>query len=356
MSNTIFFYKDRSIFGLDIGPSSVKVMQLQNNKNSYEVSAYGMVDVNQGDIIKGTIVNYENVASAIKNLFENKLVGEITTNRVALSVPSAFTYSRIINLPKSIQPKDTADAVLNEIQQYLPLTINELYMDYSIIGTQKDENRILTVATSRKIVDSYMNLAQMLGLEVVAVEPTTDASNRLFGFTDKHKVPTVLIDFGQTSTDITVYDNDLVVTGTVNGGGDQYTQTIKTALNVNDIEAQTIKIKYGLNVSKKQQEIRNAIKPYIEQLIKEIKRMTRYYEERVADQKKVIGQVVTLGEGANLPGLTDLLTEMIRLPVRQYDPWNAISFGKLKPPQLGNETSYISVAGLGLINPKEIYS
>jgi type IV pilus assembly protein PilM len=331
-------------------------MQLQNNKNSYEVSAYGMVDVNQGDIIKGTIVNYENVASAIKNLFENKLVGEITTNRVALSVPSAFTYSRIINLPKSIQPKDTADAVLNEIQQYLPLTINELYMDYSIIGTQKDENRILTVATSRKIVDSYMNLAQMLGLEVVAVEPTTDASNRLFGFTDKHKVPTVLIDFGQTSTDITVYDNDLVVTGTVNGGGDQYTQAIKTALNVNDIEAQTIKIKYGLNVSKKQQEIRNAIKPYIEQLIKEIKRMTRYYEERVADQKKVIGQVVTLGEGANLPGLTDLLTEMIRLPVRQYDPWNAISFGKLKPPQLGKETSYISVAGLGLINPKEIYS
>lgn len=354
MSNTIYFYKDRPLFGMDIGFSGIKVMQLECQKdNSVRILGYGVTSFDAKCIKKGIIEDFESIAASVNHMFSSGLHGKISTNRVAISVPAAYTFSRIISLPKDVDVKDIPDAVLTETQQYLPSPINELYTDYTVLGLHNDERRILTVAVSQKIIDSYMKLAEILGLEVVAMEPTTGASNRLFGMTDQHKVPTVLIDFGAISTDITIYDNNLVVTGTVSGGGDQYTEAITHALDVTPQEAHTIKTKYGLNVSKKQSEIRDAIKPFTDELVREVRRMIRYYEERVNDQKKKIGQVVTLGGGANIPGLSDLLTEMLRLPVRTYDPWSTISFGKIQPPPQGEEAIYVTAAGLGLIKPEE---
>lgn len=354
MRSSVYFYKDRPLFGLDIGLNSIKVMQVEPKKGlNFEVIGYGKASYEESWINKGKIINFEGIASVIKKMFESSLTGSITTKRVAFSVPATHTFSRIITLPKEVADKDTADAVLTEIEQYLPSPLSELYVDYSIIDSSKNERRVLAVASQKKIIDSYMQLADILGLEVIAVEPTTSASNRLFNLTDQHKVPSVLIDFGPNSTDITVFDNNLVVTGTITGGGEHYTNAIKSALNVTDQEAHTIKTKYGLNRSKKQTEIKLALKPYTEELVKEIKRMIRYYEERVNDQQKKIGQVVTLGGGSNIPGLTDYLTELLRLPVHTCDPWSTIRFENAQPPAPGEQSLYITAAGLSLIDPKE---
>ncbi len=354
MSNSIYFYKDRPLFGLDLGFKSVKVMQLmQKNKEHYEVTGYGVVDFDEKFVRDGEIIDLEGLAAPIKELFEKSLVGSITTRRVVFSVPAAHTFSRVITLPKEIEKKDIADAVITETQQYIPTPIEELYTDYSVIGTDNNETRILTVAVSRKIIDSYVKLAEILNLEVVAMEPTTGASNRLFGYTDQHKVPTVLIDFGSMSTDITIYDNDLIVTGTINGGGDQYTEAIRQALNVTHEEAHTIKVKYGLNVSKRQAEIRKTLKPFMEELAKEIRRMIRYYEERASDEHKKIGQVATLGGGANIPGLSDYLTELLRLPVRSCDPWSHLKFKDIPEPAPEQKSVFITAAGLSLVKPEE---
>lgn len=353
MSDTIYFYKDRPLFGIDIGSSSIKIMQLKATNNNYEVEGYGIANFSESSLINGVIENYDDIASSVSQMFNSSLIGKITSNRVVISIPAAYTFSRIINLPKDIDKRDIPDAVSTEIQQYLPSSTSDLYLDYTILGSQESQYRILTVASQRKLIDSYMNLAKILGLEVVAMEPTTGASNRLFGFTDQHKVPTVLIDFGAISTDVTIYDDDLVVTGTVTGGGDHYTNAIKQALDISNIEAQTIKTRYGLNVSKKQSEIIQALKPLTDDISREVKRMARYYEERINDKKKSIGQVVLLGGGANIPGLSDYFTNMLRLPVRTYDPWSTISFGTLKLPNPGEESIYITSAGLALLKPQE---
>lgn len=353
MSDTVYFYKDRPLFGMDIGSSSVKVMQLETQKLHRQIAGYGVVNFDESCISSGVITKYEELAGSIQKMFKDGIIGNISTNRVVMSVPAAYTFSRIINLPSDIDQKDLPDAVITEIQQYLPSAINELYFDYTILASQEDQYRILTVAAKQTIINSYMNLAKLLGLEVAAMEPTTSASNRLFGFTDEHKVPTVLIDFGAISTDITVYDSDLVVSGTVTGGGDHYTDAIRQALSVTSQEAHTIKTRYGLNVSKRQNEIRQALKPLTDDIIKEVRRMVRYYEERISDKKKEIGQVVLLGGGANVPGLSDHLTDLLRLPVRTYDPWNTISFGKLQLPPAGEEGIYTTSAGLALLKPEE---
>lgn len=82
--------------------------------------------------------------------------------------------------------------------------------------------------------------------------------------------------------------------------------------------------------------------------------MIRYYEERSASKSK-IGQVITMGGGANMPGLSEHLTEALRMPVRLCDPWGSLDFSKLQPPSSVEKSMYVTVGGLSLIQPEELF-
>jgi Tfp pilus assembly PilM family ATPase len=85
--------------------------------------------------------------------------------------------------------------------------------------------------------------------------------------------------------------------------------------------------------------------------------MIRYYEERSGfSENRKIGQVITMGGGANMPGLSDHMTDILRLPVRMCDPWQRLDFSSLQPPNSTEKSMYVTVAGLSLLNPKEIFA
>ncbi len=353
MNNT-YFYNDKPLFGLDIGFKTVKVMQLNSTgNNKYTVNGYGVANFDESAVRNGVIVDYEKIARSIQQMFEKDLVGEITTRRVAFSVPASRTFSRILTLPL-LAKKDLAEAVKLEAEQYIPVPIDDLYIDHTIIRKDNKNTDVLAVAVPKKIVDSYLLLAKLLGLEAVVMETTTGATDRLFRYTDQHNVPSVLIDFGSVSADISVYDQHLAVTGTVPGGGDDITGLIAEKLNVTKDEAHLIKIKYGLSVSKKQAQIQEALAPLLQKTIKEVKRMIRYHEERSEKHGK-IEQIVTFGGGANVPGLSEYLIDNLRVPVRACDPWNNIVFKNLQPPSPIERSMYITAASLALIKPQEIF-
>ena len=355
--NQNLLYKDKPLFGLDIGTSSIKVMQIVPQKNAKmpkRVSGYGSIQYDQSAIVDGVISQPDLVAKAVKELFDSSIVGDITTRRVAMSLPVAKTYNRVLTLPK-LKPKELYEAVRLEAEQYIPVAIDDLYLDYDITSTTDSSTEVLLSAAPKNIVDSYSSLAELLGLEIVALETTISASGRLVGNAENNDVPTILVDCGSLSVDITVYDKQLIVTGTIAGGGDTFTELIAKKLDVSNQIAHTIKTKYGIAFSKKQSEIVEAIEPILSSLIKEIKKMVRYYEERDETDVK-IGQVITLGGGANLPGLSEYLTDKLRLPARMCDPWTNIDFAKFQPPNEIEKTMYITVAGLALIDTKEIWN
>lgn len=352
--NDGLFYKDKPLFGLDIGFSSVKVMQIKNHKGKRTVAGYGVARFDKDAIKEGEIVNPENIAKSLHELFSKQLIGDITTHRTAVAIPAAKTFSRTVELPE-VNDKELAEAVRMEAEQYIPIALEDLYIDYEIISRKDKKVELLVAATPRKIVDSYLTLARLVNLDVVCIETTISSSSRLFLQAEASEVPTVIIDFGSISSDITIFDKKLVVTGTVMGGGDNFTEFISKKLGVNIQEAGIIKTKYGLGLSKKQKEITECMSPVLEQLIKEIRRMIRYYEERLGTQNK-IGQIVTMGGGANMPGLSDYLTNSLRIPVRMCDPWQKLNFSGLQPPNSTEKSMYITAAGLALLNPREIYT
>lgn len=346
-------YHDKPLFGLDIGFNNLKVMQTVSQNNKKRVVGYGVANFQPEAIKDGIIIDPEALAKATNELFKKRLVGQITTRRVALAIPANRAFNRTMTLPK-MKKKDIPDAVRLETEQYVPMPIDELYVDYSIISNTDKGIELLVVAAPRTIVDSYLTYARLLGLEPVAIETTIAASSRLFVQAEQSDVPTVLIDLGSLSSDLTVYDKTLIVTGTVPGGGDSFTNAIANKLNVSKQEAHIIKTKYGLGLSKKQKEITECLDPIINQLSKEIRRMVRYYEERTTTNDK-IRQIVTMGGGANMPGLSEHLTSTLRLPVRMCDPWQQLNFAGLQPPNNTEKSMYVTVAGLSFMDPKEIF-
>lgn len=349
------FYKDKPLFGLDIGYSSIKAVQIERGGKHASIVGYGVGGFENDVIQNGVIIDHESLAASISELFKKNIVGHITTRRVALSLPATRTFTRTLNLP-DLQDTELDQAVNMETEQYIPIPIDQLYMDHSVIGRSDKGVELLAVAVPKKIVDSYLQLVAILGLEPVAFDTSISAASRLFEAQGKHDdVPAVLIDFGSVSTDITIHDKTAIVTGTVPSGGDTFTELIAKQLNVTKEEAYIIKSKYGMGKSKKQTEIVLAMQADMDQLVREIRRMIRYYEERSGSKQK-IGQIVTMGGGAHMPGLSEYLTSVLRIPTRMCDPWQSLSLGHLQAPSDIEKSVYVTATGLALIQPKELFT
>jgi type IV pilus assembly protein PilM len=351
--NTLFF-EDKPLFGLDIGHGKARVLQLTPGKSALHLVGYGEVTFEPSAVKDGVIVQPEIVAQAVQEMFQHHLVGDITTNRVALSVPIAHAFTRSMEVPK-LNNKELAEAVQNEAAQYIPASVDDLYLDYSHVVTDSEMANVLVVAMPKDIVDSYVMLTRLLGLEAVVIQTSSGAGAHLYDRDAQSDTPSLLIDFGSNSADITVYDGGPIVTGTVACGSELLTEAIARTLGVTTKEATLIKAKYGLNLSKKQSQIGAALEPILALLVKEIKRTVRYYEEH-AGANRQIAQVVIAGGGANMPGLPEYLTSNLRLAVRAFDPTTYIEFGQLQPFNVTERMSYVTAAGLASIDPREVFA
>jgi type IV pilus assembly protein PilM len=357
MSKPLRFYTDKPLFGLDIGRSSLKIMQLDHTTGKPAIVGYGTVDFDVGALDGGVVVKPEVISDALHDLFENHLVGDVNTRRVAMALPGYRAFTRSIQLPR-LGEEELREAVQLEVEQYVPIPLGELYLDYVITSQVDDNSEVFAVAVPKKIVDSYLALATALGLEPVLIEPTMTAGARLFG-RDKHSdMPSIIIDFGSLTATISIFDKTIVATSTVPAGGLVFTEAIRNNLGVSPEEAGSIKTRFGLDISKYQKKIEEALEPSLIKIVTEVRRMLRYYEEHYASNSKSgVGQVVTLGGGANMPGLSDYLTNALKVPVRtQEHPWATFAYGHLAVPEEADRLMYATVAGLGLVDPKEVFT
>jgi type IV pilus assembly protein PilM len=347
------FYHDKPVFGFDLGHSTLKVMQIDMARPKPKIMGYGTMSFDASAVNDGVIVKPELIAKSVQELFDKQLIGHIRTKRVAVSIPAYRAFTRSMLLP-NLRNKEMDEAVRMEIEQYIPMPLDELYYDYHITSNGPEQTELFAVAFPKKIVDSYIVLTKLMGLEVVLVETTMSAAGRLFNHDPHSEVATVIIDFGSLTSDISIFHKEVLVTGTVAGGGLVFTNTLKEKLGVSEAEAGTIKTKYGLAASKKQETIKEILSPTLDLIVKEIRRMIRYYEERYGNQQK-IGQIVMLGGGANMPGLADHFTNALRLPVRAHDPWSYLDYKGLQPPSGPDRLMYATVAGLAMVEPKGVF-
>jgi type IV pilus assembly protein PilM len=347
------FYKDKPIVGLDISSTGIKIMSIDPKK--WLVNGYGSLDLEPlkvKDALETEGKTY--LTDNIKLMLAEKMVGELQSTRVAIAVPTARSYSRTFTLPASTE-KALYDAVMLEADQYIPIPTSTLYIDYQVIERTKQEITVLMSAVSRTIIDNVVRSVEEAGLQPVFIEPSISAVGRVLTATEEGNRPTVIVDVGPASTDIAILDQGTIrVTGGLAIGGNTFTLDIAKKLGVELENAHQLKVLNGLSAGPRQQKIKEALQPSLERITTEIRKVMRYYDERISDTRK-LEQLLVVGSGSNLPGIGEYFTDVLVMPARVASPWQKLDFGKLQEPPKQFRSRYITVAGLASIAPGSIW-
>lgn len=353
---TPLFYHKRPMFGLDIGSQTVKFLQLDIHPKKASVKAYGSVATDQKIMQSGVITNVSKAAELVDELLANS-VGSLTTNRVVMSIPVSHVFTRVLTLP-AMSKKELDSAIQLEVEQSVPMPSKDLYYDYETTDTGDEANMLVRmVAAPRDIVNSYSDVCDMLGLDLALVQTNIRADAQLCKMYEDMTPdsPYIIVDVGGDSIDVGILDDTLRVTGTVDEGGNSLTEAIAKALHLSPAKANAVKVNQGISAGTQQAKIKAAVSPILDKVIEEIKRMIRFYEERVREGSE-ISQILIVGGGANMPGLGDYLTNATHIATRVSSPWGkSISFGRLEPPEHVNLPRFLTCAGLALANDEETF-
>lgn len=345
-----FFHKDRPISGVDISITGIKIMAI--NPKKMRVLGYGAVDLDPTKVQASMTVADDYLLSGLKQLLKEGLIGSLPSNHVVVSVPTSRTYSRTVSVPLDVQK--IAEAVQLEAEQYIPIPLSELYTDYEVIDKTDKDQIVLLSAVPKKIVDAVTATCQKAGLEVVMVEPAINAAARLIRATEEGHLPSILVDIGAATSDIGLMDGGIVrLTGSEAVGGHTFTYRIAEKLKVSLEEAHQLKVHSGLAIGPQQSKLKAALEGLIGQIVSEIRKIIRYYNERIGVTTK-IQQIIITGGGSNMPGLGEAITDAMMMPARIAEPWNDVKFGHLQPPTKQLKSRFTIAAGLSLVNPKEI--
>lgn len=348
------FYHDQPLFGLDIGSSSMKVMQLSPDKARVpRILGYGVSDFYpRNSTAEGVVVNKKALGESLYELLSKRLNGQISTKRVAATIPSSHTFSRPMKLPH-MEGEELTEAVKLEVEQYVPVPVDQLYMGYEVSRRDAKEIELLSVAIPKKIVDSYVDFLQTMGLEPVSLEPTMNALARLFSAADpSHDMPSIMIDLGSVATDLAVFDKSMFVNSTMPSGSDNLLDTISNRMHISVDQARQLKNEKGIGG---ETEISSIAKPMLDNLVKEIQKIIRYYNERSTPAQHTISQIVLMGGGSTTPGLGQYLSKQLGMPARMLDPWPRLDFGNLPSPGQFDRPMYLTVAGVAMLRPTEIF-
>lgn len=348
--NVPLFYKQKPLLAIDIGSSTVKVVQLKGERKKVGVSGYGYADFDHSAIENGVIVKPELIKKSLKPLLDQVVIGKLTTDKAVTSIPTSHAYTRVVSLP-GVEGSDLNTAIQLEAEQYVPLPADQIYLDHTIISTPTEKNNetvAVMVASPKKIVDSYLDLFDQLGLQVEIIEPSLFSIMRAVNHANPSDSAKIIIDFGSDSSDLAIFDQSVELTSTVSMGGNHITDIITETLQVDRKKAEEIKARFGIAKSKYQEKISPALTPVLSSLAGEVQKMLRYHHDYSKNDNDIT-EIIIVGGGANLPGLSKFLTQLTGLEVSTCDPWDNITVKPLQPPHRLETTLYTTSVGMGLL-------
>lgn len=351
MSNKLYF-KDRPIVGLDLSQTGIKMMSINAKKQL--VTGYGSLDLDplrmQSSLEKDDDTYLQ---KSVEEMLSKNFVGTMPSNHIVMSIPTNRTYTRTFKIPIANETH-LKDAVELEIDQYIPMPIETLYVDYQIDERSKTDLTISMSAAPRVLIDRCITSAENAGLRVVMVEPSISAVARVLENAEDGHLPTVIIDIGPAGTDIAILDHSIRITGSIGIGGNTFTLDIAKKLKIPLENAHQLKVLNGLSPGPRQQKLQGALMPSFERILNETRKIIRYYTERVEGSSK-LEQVLIVGGGSNIPGIGEYFTDNLVMPARVASPWQRLNFGSLPEPAKQFRSRYITAAGLASIDPGRIW-
>jgi type IV pilus assembly protein PilM len=354
-------------FGLDISDSSLKVVKLKKKgKNAFSLASLSEEEFESGIIEDGVVKDEEILKDVIKKVISNAKGEKIRTENVVCSLPEEKSFLEVIKMPK-MKEEDLKNAVRYEAENYIPMSVEEVYLDSQILRPAHghlEYAEVLVVACPKEIVDPYISCLKKADLQPRVLEIESLAIARALIENEVVSQDVLLIDIGAHRTSFIIFSGySLRFTSSISVSGQGLTKVIAEKLSTELEKAEKIKIKYGLRgKTKKGTEVIEALSPSLQFLVDEISKYLNFYKTHghgrkgtLPANKPGIEKIILCGGGANLIGLTDYLNDKLKIPVELGNPWvNIFKKPKQKIPLVQERSiKYATAIGLALRGIRE---
>lgn len=316
-----FFSQTRQAFGLDISDDSLKVMQIIGQGKEAKVRAYANIAIPKGMIINGLIIDNKGFNYLLKKTLDRPDFGHINTNYAVASLPEGKSFVRVIQIPE-MSERDAENAIPFEAENFIPLPIDQVYLDWQPIGAQDGKMNILIVASPKEFVDKYLDALEKANLKITALEVESQSCIRaLIGAQKNETMLIVDLDAYRTSL-IMVEEGNLQFTSTIPIAGNTFTESIARLLGISSSKAEIIKKKVGIANVIEYPNIKTALLPVLNNLTSEIKNILKFHNEH---SDKQVTKILLCGGSAKLKNLVEFLSlqfaDFPELKVYLGDPW-----------------------------------
>jgi type IV pilus assembly protein PilM len=340
------------MFGLDISSSSVKLVELDRTVNGeYVLERFASEPFEKGWITDGQIEKFDEVAAAVKRVVQKS--GTKTKN-VVMAMPQSAVITKKIMLPAGLREEEMEIQVESEANQYIPFSLDEVSLDFCVIGpspTSAGDVEVLIAASRRDRVQDRQGLAEAAGLKPMVLDIESHASRMAMGRVvaalpnEGRDALVALFEIGADTTSLKVLrDDEMLYDRDQAFGGSQLTQLISRQYGFSFEEAEGKKLSGDLP-----EDYEGAIlSPFVDSLSQEIGRALQYFFTSTPHHK--VHYVMLAGGTATLPGLKDRVTDLTGFASNIVNPFDQMQLSSsVRESRVRREApSYLTACGLAM--------
>lgn len=313
--------KTTDYFGIDIGATAVRLVQLKKHGAKPVLVAYGSAPLESNLIASDAADAADQLATIITTLVKD---AGITTKSVVAALPASKVFTAVITTPK-VSAAELSKAVKYQADQYIPMPVDQVRLDWTVLGPGKSENEqlVLLVAAPNVTTEKYLQIFEKAGLELVALEVDLTALSRAVLTPDAGHV--VMLDIGSLASTVS-----LVVNGaprlihSVPVGAAAFVQAAAQGLKIDPNEAMAMVQKSGMSKTGMDGKLLPQLKPVVDSILDEIKKSVSFYTNENPDAH--FEKLVFTGGAAAMPDLPLYVANGVRLPVELGNSWLNVSY------------------------------
>lgn len=316
LENPLKMFFPKKMVGIDIGTSSIKIVELSRWGSGKTLENYG--EIKSVSLYKEPFRNVEKGSYLLSNYFVSRAIravldeARIHTKAAIFSIPDFSTFCTSFELPP-MTARELPEAVYYNAPQYIPLPSTETTLDWKLVGGTPGDGKsmlkIFLVAIPNQTVQDYQKVAQLAGLDLYAVEAEALGLARVLAKDEKGCV--CLVDIGVQSTTVNVVDRQKMKKSySVDFAGSQLTYAVSSALGLGHTEAEQLKMQQGLMATR--ENISKTLYLLVDPLVIEVRKiLADFYQE----EQKEVNAIYLTGGTAAMPGLKEYFAEVLKKKV-----------------------------------------
>jgi type IV pilus assembly protein PilM len=333
-------------FGLDIGSSAIKLIELSEGKDGWGLTAFAQVPLPRDAISEGSIKEPGLVSDAVRECVQK---AGVKATAAVISVSGREAIMKRVPLPK-VTAKELADAISLEAEHHIPFAVDDVFLDYQVVGESSNSMSVVLVAVKKVKILEYVAVVEQAGLEALVVDLDAFAIQNQFELNhpEVSDEAVALIDIGASIMKTNVVRGGAsVFARDVPFGGHHYTDAIAQRLDIPFEKAEAAK--HGQDVGIAWEDLVPALEAVSRDLSLEVQRTFDYFASTAESER--IGRIVLSGGCARLAGIDEFLSSSWGVPVEIARPLERVQHdtGQFSPEELEQAGPLLAVGvGLGL--------